>query len=358
MGVAPCRRRPVSGDLSTAEGNELSAADSELAVGLARWWADRYQVTDPVVTNLRRPAAGYSSETVFVDVTWSTAGGSMRAPTVVRMAPVTVGTFADYDLESQWQAQQAAAGAGVPVADPHLELDVRWIGAPFIAMPRVEGHVVGAVAHKDRWLGSQIPAHQALVQANLLSAMARCHQAATEALSAVPRRDNGDELDYWEEYLDWSSDGDPVPALVSALQWCRQNQPADPATAVLLWGDARLENTVFGDDLSVRAVLDWDMTSIGAPQHDLAWFTSLDFTAHRLFGERTAGFVDRDAVVALFEELSGHVVSDLEWYETLAMVRSTAIMTRIGYLRRGAGQPLLLPIDDNPLLDLLTSRLV
>ena len=39
------------------------------------------------------------------------------------------------------------------------------------------------------------------------------------------------------------------------------------------------------------------------------------------------------------------------------MVRSTAVMTRIGYLRRDAGEPVLLPIEDNPILDLLASRL-
>ncbi len=338
------------------EDSGLSEADSELAERFGRWWAEHHQVPGPVVTNLHRPAAGYSSETIFLDVTWSTATGSTRVPTVIRLAPATAGTFANYDLESQWQAQHAAAAAGVPVADPHLETESRWLGAPFITMPRVEGHVVGAVAHKDRWLGSRSPADQALVQANLLTAMAACHRADTDVLSAVPRRDNGDELDYWEQYLDWSSDGDPVPALVSALNWCRGNRPADRATPVLLWGDARLENAVFGDDLSVRAVLDWDMTSIGAPEHDLAWFTSLDITVQRLFGERTPGFVDRDAMVALFEELSGHTVTDLAWYETLAMVRSTAIMTRIGYLRRAAGEPLMLPIESNPLLDLLTSR--
>ena len=31
-------------------------------------------------------------------------------------------------------------------------------------------------------------------------------------------------------------------------------------------------------------------------------------------------------------------------------------MTRLGYLRRAAGEPTLLPIDDNPLLDLLRGR--
>ena len=39
------------------------------------------------------------------------------------------------------------------------------------------------------------------------------------------------------------------------------------------------------------------------------------------------------------------------------MVRSPAIMTRISVLRRDAGLPLMLPIEDNPLLDLLTERL-
>jgi hypothetical protein len=38
-------------------------------------------------------------------------------------------------------------------------------------------------------------------------------------------------------------------------------------------------------------------------------------------------------------------------------VRSTSIMTRIGYLHRDAGLPSPLPIDDNPLLDLLAARL-
>ena len=58
--------------------------------------------------------------------------------------------------------------------------------------------------------------------------------------------------------------------------------------------------------------------------------------------------------MARFEELSGRTVRDLGWYETLAMVRSTAVMTRISYLRREAGEPLMLPIEDNPILDLLT----
>ena len=148
-----------------------------------------------------------------------------------------------------------------------------------------------------------------------------------------------------------------MTAVADALAWCRRHQPADEPAPALLWGDARFENMVLGDDRRPRAVLDWDMTSVGRARARPGLVHRLDLTMDRLFGRRPAGFPDRDGTVARFEEVSGRRVRDLEWYETLAMVRSTAMMTRIGYLRRQAGLPLLLPIDDNPVIDVLTERL-
>lgn len=336
---------------------DAAPGDAALADGLAGWLAARRGLAHPVVGSLSRPSAGYSSETVFVDLTWTDRGAEHRDSLVVRMAPPAVGTFPHYDLVAQGQAQMAAAAAGVPVADPLVETDPRWLGAPFMVMPRVRGHIVGALAHRDPWLASLAPAERSRVYDHFLHTLAAIHRADHSAAAAVPRRGNPAELDYWEGYLAWSSGGHPVPVLAEALQWCRDHRPTDEPAPVLLWGDARFENMVLGDDFRPRAVLDWDMTSIGAPQHDLAWFTSLDLTVHHLFGERPAGVPDRDRTVGRFEELCGIEMVDLGWYETLAMVRSTAVMTRIGYLRRDAGEPLLLPIDDNPILDLLTGRL-
>ena len=124
---------------------------------------------------------------------------------------------------------------------------------------------------------------------------------------------------------------------------------------MLLWGDVRLGNVIFGDDLAPRAVLDWDMASIGAPEHDVAWFTMLESTTRTLLGQHLDGFPDRDGTIAQYESLSGRALHDFEWYETLALIRSTAIMARIGYLHRAAGLPSPLPIEDNPLLDLRPS---
>lgn len=333
------------------------AEDADLAAGLGRWLAHERGLADPVVDRLSRPSAGYSSETIIAEVSWSDGGGRRRGSVVVRMEPPGSGTFANYDLVPQWQAQMAAADVGVPVADPVVETDTRWVGAPFIVMPRVEGHIVGALAHRDPWLAGLDPDRRGRIHDDFLATLAAIHRADPVAAPAVPRRDNGAELDFWEEYLSWSTGGQPVRALAEALAWCREHRTTDELAPALLWGDVRFENAVFDDDGKPLAVLDWDMTSVGAPEHDLAWFTSLDVTMHQLFGTRTEGFPDRDGTVSRFEELSGRPVRDLEWYETLAMVRSTAVMTRISVLRRDAGEPLMLPIEDNPILDLLTARL-
>jgi aminoglycoside phosphotransferase (APT) family kinase protein len=338
-------------DTSTA------ADDVDLAAGLARWLRAHRGLAEVSVEELSRPDAGYSSETIMAEVSWSATDGPRHSSLVLRMAPPAIGTFAAYDLVPQWQAQTAAAAVGVPVADPVLETDGAWLGAPFIVMPRVEGHIVGALAHRDRWLGGLDTDRRARVFDAFLVALATIHRADPRAAPAVPRRDNAAELDFWEEYLSWSTHGRPVPALAGALAWCRAHRPIDEPDPVLLWGDVRLENAVFDDDGEPVAVLDWDMTSVGAAEHDLAWLTSLDFTMHELFGTRTDGFPDRDRTVARFEELGGRPIRDLDWYETLAMVRSTAVMTRISVLRRDTGQPLMLPIEDNPILDLLTARL-
>jgi aminoglycoside phosphotransferase (APT) family kinase protein len=224
-------------------------------------------------------------------------------------------------------------------------------------MPRIDGHIIDGVAHADRWLLGQSEPSRRQIYQNFLAALAAVHRADTGQTGDVPRRDNAGELDFWEDYLDWSSDGSPVETLADGIRWCRLHRPEAEPPATLLWGDARFENVVFGDDLRPRAVLDWDMTSIGAAEHDLAWFTSLDSTMERLFGRRAPGSPSREETVAMFEELAGRPVLDLEWYETLAMVRSTAIMTRIGYLRRAAGEPPMLPIHDNPILDLVRERI-
>jgi aminoglycoside phosphotransferase (APT) family kinase protein len=330
-----------------------------LVVGdaVARWIAEQRGVPGVRVLSAEHPSIGYSSETVLVDLAWPQEGREGVHEFVVRLAPPTVGTFRDYDLAQQTIAQRAAEAAGVAIAAPELVSDRQWLGAPFVVMPRIRGHIVGEVAALDEWLLSLTEGERALVHDRFIGAVVTTHSADLAAAAGVPARDNGAELEFWADYLEWSSGGSPVPALVDALAWCRAHLPAIESEPVLLWGDVRLGNVIFGDDLAPIAVLDWDMAAIGAPEHDVAWCTALETTTRTLLGQHLEGFPDRDGTIACYEALSGRTLRHFDWYEILAMVRSTSIMTRIGYLHRDAGLPSPLPIDDNPLLDLLAARI-
>jgi aminoglycoside phosphotransferase (APT) family kinase protein len=334
--------------------------DDAFAQRFARWLTARHGV-DVVVDDVEHPAVGYSSVTTMVRARWQRDGQADEARLVVRMPPSPAGTFADYDLAVQHAAQLAAAAAGVPVAAPlETETDPAWLGAPFTVMPRVTGHIVGEVPPFDEWLVGLGPAGQAEVHEHLVQTLVAIHGADTAAAiaSGVPVRDDDAELAYWESYLRWSTGGDPVPELVDALAWCRANAPERQPHYALRWGDVRLGNIVFGDDRRPRAILDWDMTAIGAPEHDVAWFTMLDFVISTFAERRVEGFPDRDGLIARYEELAGRRLVHLDWYETFALVRSTAILARIGYLMRAAGQAPTMPVEGSPLLDLLRDRTI
>ena len=333
--------------------------DDEFAARFARWLSVR-RGSDVRVDEVEHPPVGYSSVTTMLRAQWDGDGRVREERLVVRMAPTPAGTFADYDLTVQHAAQVVAADAGVPIAAPlETETDPSWLGAPFTVMPRVDGHIIGEAHPFDDWLVGLGATGQATLHDRFLASLVAIHRADADAAVAagVPERDDDAELAYWDDYLEWSSGGQPVRALVDALAWCRAHAPrrSDPPV-VLRWGDVRLGNIVFGDDLAPRAILDWDMAAVGVPEHDVAWFTMLDFVITTLAQRRVDGFPDRAGLIARYEALAPHALEHLDWYETLALVRSTAILARIGYLTRAAGREPAMPVEGSPLLDLLRER--
>ena len=118
--------------------------DDALADGLARWLTEHRGLGQVTLSPLERPSAGYSSETLIVDATWSDDGQVRHQSLVVRMAPAGAGTFPHYDLVAQWQAQSAAAEVGVPVADPVLEQRCRLARRP------LHHHAQDRRAHRRR----------------------------------------------------------------------------------------------------------------------------------------------------------------------------------------------------------------
>ena len=304
------------------------------------------------VDGVDRPTEGWSSETVLVRARVEGAPSGWA----VRLAPLGEGIFPTYDLSLQARAQAVAAAAGVPTPVPaEVVDDERWLGDPFLAMPLVEGHVPGEMAGLDPWVQGLPVADRTRLYESVVDALADLHRSAPR--EGLPHRDLDGELAWWSDYLGWcATEQEAVPALADALGWCADQRPADEPSPAVLWGDVRLGNVVFADDGSIAALLDWEMATVGAPEHDLAWWWALEAMQDDLVGSRLEGFPPLPALRARYEARAGRALQDLDWYEVFALFRSTAILTRIGILQRRAGAPTRMPIDDNPVLDHLTRR--
>ncbi|MGZ4800116.1 MAG: phosphotransferase family protein, partial [Acidimicrobiia bacterium] len=302
------------------------AAQRDLATmvpGLMRWLTERRGL-DTVTVHGQRPTAGLSSETLMVDATGTIEDRDYSESLVVRLAPAGAGIFPEYDLALQARAQEAAAEHGIPAAVPvELELDPQWLGAPFLVMPVIEGHVGGELPIRDPWI-MDAPERQREISRHLYDTLATLHRVNWRAAGlecVLPHRDLDAELAYWARFLEWYADGEVVaPALVEALRWCAAHRPADEPPHSLLWGDVRLGNVIFDDERRVVAVLDWEMTTIGPAEHDVAWHLALESMQNELFGRGVPGFLDRDALLARYAARNGRALDDLEWFEIFSLV--------------------------------------
>jgi aminoglycoside phosphotransferase (APT) family kinase protein len=334
----------------------------EVLRGLVAWLDARDAPFRHEAIGHQRPVAGYSGQTLLVDLRRTDAEGVHAERLAVKLPPSGPAIVPTYDYSLLARVQEAVAERGVPAAVPaRVELDPAWIGTPFFVMPAVEGDVFGEIPVLDRRLSRAEPVRNSRVHTAYLDVLADIHRIDWRACGlddVVPCRDDTAELDHWRAYLAWFTGGEMlVPQLADAFAWCEANRPAGEPDPSLLWGDVRLGNMIFDAGANPVAVLDWEMATIGSAEHDLAWLLTLAATQDELVGRTVPGFLDRVASLRRYETRLGRPVRDLEWYEVFAMVRSTAIMTRISYLNGLRGEPVMLPIADNPILDQLARRI-
>lgn len=316
--------------------------------GFTRWLsARRPDVSTPDVS-IGQPATGLSSETLLLEVDWSD-GDRPGDETgheflVARLPPDGEGLFPDYDLAAQGRVQNLVAEAGLPAVVPlAVELDDTWVGAPFLLMPRVDGRVVRADKPflRSGWLAESAPDDQARLHAGFLDLLGAIHRiditdGRCDFLPGAALRATGTtlagEIERWAAYLTWAAEGDIPAVFADALAWCRRRLPQPEPPASLLWGDVQLGNVLVADDMTIAAVLDFEMASIGPAELDLAWFLVL----HRMTIERCGGdlpgFPDHAATVDAYESRLGRPVADLRWFEVFAALRSGAIMVRAARL--------------------------
>ncbi len=129
-------------------------------------------------------------------------------------------------------------------------------------------------------------------------------------------------------------------------EWICQDIPESPP-ATIVHNDFKLNNLVLNpDDLTeVRAVLDWEMTTIGDPLFDLAvslsyWFEADDPQELKEVLPTvtvTPGFWTRKEFIDYYAEKSGRDLSRMHWHMVFAYFKLAVILQQI-YARWHSGQ--------------------
>lgn len=336
-----------------------------LAEGLAAWRAHHNaDAARPCVDDIVHASAGWANETLLVRLSWQEPGADHATTEhlVVRLPPIEP-TFPVYDLVGQAAVHRAVAAAGVPAPVPvTTEPDPSWLGAPFMVMPFVEGHVAGEVPVFDEFVTGVPEALQRVMVDGFVDTLVSVHATDWRAAGLADvlrgaRGDMADELDWWERYLWWSVEqwsAEPLEVLLEALAWCRAHLDDAGLPRSLLWGDPRLGNMVFDEARAVVAVLDWELASIGPAEVDLGWYLAQERTMAELIGMTVPGFPSRADILERYETAAGRTLGDVAAYEVFGSFRQLAIDVRQARLAKEAGAPYATPPDEtNPICGVL-----
>ena len=290
--------------------------------------------------SIKQFPSGHSNLTYFVQI------GTQEF--VLRRPPFGANIKSAHDMSREYKILSHLHPVYTKVPKPmHYCDDESIIGAPFYLMERVKGIVLRAKAPEGVNLTEDVMCKlsTAFVD-NLVAIHALDYQAAGLGDLGKPQGYVVRQVRGWtERYANAKTDD--IPKMEQVATWLAEHLPPE-SSATLIHNDYKYDNLVLNPtDLSIRAVLDWEMATIGDPLMDLGtalgyWVEQDDPEELRAlaFGvTMLPGNLTRDEIVEHYAELSGRDVSRIQFYHVYALFKIAVIVQQIyARYKRGATQ--------------------
>ena len=261
---------------------------------------------------------------------------------VLRRKPPGVLLASAHAMDREFTVISALHAQGFPVARPYaLCADDAVLGSMFYVMDKVEGRVLW-----DLKLPGLEPAERRAIYEAQTDALARLHGFDPVAIGLG---DYGKPGNYFERQVGrWTkqyraSEIDPIPAMDRLIEFLPATLPAQGPTRIV-HGDFRLDNLIVAaDGPEIRAVLDWELSTLGDPMADFSYMLiGWVLPASQRNGVAGAdlkalGIPTLEETVARYAERTGAgVPANLDWLLAYNLFRLAAICQGIaGRVRDG-----------------------
>jgi len=259
---------------------------------------------------------------------------------VLRRKPGGVLLPSAHAVEREFQVMRALADSAVPVARMRaLCTDAEVIGTAFYVMDYVEGRTFW-----DTRLPELTRAERAAVYDAMNDTIASLHSVdfAARGLADFGRPGNyfARQIARWSRQYR-ATETERIEAMERLLAWLPEHIPAADETC-LVHGDFRIDNLIFHPrEPRVRAVIDWELSTLGHPLADLAYHVMM----WRLSSGEFRGLLDADLAalgiptesdyVARYLRRTGRETIDAsEWEFAIAYNLFRVACIRQGVLKR------------------------
>jgi aminoglycoside phosphotransferase (APT) family kinase protein len=258
---------------------------------------------------------------------------------VLRRPPLGHVLATAHDMSREYTMISALKGTDVPVPEALLLCsDESVLGAPFYLMELVRGEVLRSRAQTDPLAPD---ARQDIAHA-MIDTLAALHRVDpyTVGLSGFGRPDGflSRQVRRWGAQLDRSRSRD-LPGVDELRDGLAATVPVSPPPAIV-HGDFRLDNLLVDPAARrVKAVLDWEMATIGDPLTDLGLLVTYSDVLGSI-GEGNpiatavgpaAGFPPSADLIDRYAKSSPVDLSALPWYTALACYKLAVILEGIHY---------------------------
>ncbi|WP_101525200.1 phosphotransferase family protein [Nocardioides houyundeii] len=283
--------------------DELPGLDLD---AFARWYAAERpdQLSgDPAEALTGRLIAGGKS-----NLTYEVTDGSNWW--IVRRPPLGHVQATAHDMGREHTVMTALAGTGVPVPTTYAHCaDPSVLGAPFYVMERVAGTPYRTAAE----LGEIGPERTAHLASAMIEVLATLHAVdpAEVGLSEFGRPEGflARQVRRWGKQLAGSATRE-LPDADRLLAHLAGNVPPEGPPGIV-HGDYRLDNllSVAEDDQPVKAVVDWEMATLGDPLTDLALLLVYDNLPRLIGGLSLADASTAPGYPSAEEQLAAYVAA-------------------------------------------------